>query len=323
MKLISPSVKILQVQPKDIKLYPKDQEELLKVIYKQIEIAGRTCYKSEDKITDTSAKEFTERMIKSGHTAMLEHGTVYLKCPISIYYTEDGEQMNIDNPLDYYLDNHYSKGEEIWNDDNSKNGYCYVTTNYRVIIENNALRDLQYICEPTDYHAKRTMVRFICDRGVSHELVRHRVFSFAQESSRFCNYSKDKFSGVTFVKPSWMPDNIYDVIKQSSVDVNKLDEYWYCWFNSIWESEMTYISLLNNYDNKIPDKRYKTKFKGNPWTPQQARSVLPNALKTEVIMTGFISDWRRFFKLRDDKHAHPDMQVLAHKLHEDFKRNDL
>ena len=175
MKLISPSVKILQVQPKDIKVYPKNQEELLKVIYKQIEIAGRTCYKSEDKITDTSAKEFTERMIRSGHTAMLEHGTVYLKCPISIYYTECEEQKQIDNPLDDYLDNPYSIGEEIWNDDNnSENGYCYVTTNYRVIIENNALRDLQYICEPTGYHEKRTMVRFVCDRGVSHELVRHK-----------------------------------------------------------------------------------------------------------------------------------------------------
>ena len=191
MKLILPSVKILQVKPKDIKLYPKDypddtlnskllQEELLKVIYKQIEIAGRTCYKSEDKITNTSAKEFTERMIKSGHTAMLEHGTVYLKCPISIYYTECEEQKQIDNPLDDYLDNPYSIGEEIWNDDNnSENGYCYVTTNYRVIIENNALRDLQYICEPTGYHEKRTMVRFVCDRGVSHELVRHKQLCVA------------------------------------------------------------------------------------------------------------------------------------------------
>ena len=206
---------------------------------------------------------------------------------------------------------------------NTDNKYAYVTLNYRHIVENDWLDDLQYICEPTKYHEKRTMVRFICDRGVSHELVRHRVFSFAQESTRYCNYSRDKFDGVTFISPSWMPENIFDTIAKAVVNVDNLDAYWYCWFNSIWESEMAYLSLLNNYDNRVADKRFKTKFKGNPWTPQQARSVLPNSLKTEIVMTGFNSDWNKFFKLRDDKHAHPDMQVLAHKLHEDFKRNDL
>ena len=179
MKLISPSVKILQVKPKDIKLYPKDypddtlnskllQEELLKVIYKQIEIAGRTCYKSEDKITDTSAKEFTERMIKSGHTAMLEQGTVYLK--IKLWKDEFSFESN---PIvTRYTENPFTSCK-FWNTD------CYITTNYRVLVENDWLDDLQYICKPTKYHEKRTMVRFVCDRGVSHELVRHKQLCVA------------------------------------------------------------------------------------------------------------------------------------------------
>ena len=157
MKLIKPSFEILESQG-----YLKD-----------IEIAGRTCYKSEDKITNTSAKEFVDRMIKSGHGAMLEHGTVYLTHPIE----------NSGSPLylgigTKYRENKYSKvNYDNW-------GTRYITTNYRVIIENDWLDDLQYLCEPTEHHEKRTAVKFICDRGISHEFVRHRIFSFAQESTR-------------------------------------------------------------------------------------------------------------------------------------------
>ena len=149
-----------------------------------------------------------------------------------------------------------------------------------------------------------------------------RIFSFAQESTRYCNYSRDKFDGVTFISPSWMPENIFDTIAKAVVNVDNLDAYWYCWFNSIWESEMAYLSLLNNYDNRVADKRFKTKFKGNPWTPQQARSVLPNALKTEINMCGFVSDWKHFFSLRSS-HAgatgmHPDMDYIANKIYDEF-----
>lgn len=132
-------------------------------IYKQIELAGRTCYKSEDKITPTSAKEFTDRMIKSGHGAMLEHGTIYLTIAKTV--------TNIGDPI-FYVRNKYSKVNE---DDL----FYFITTNMRVLVENNRLDDLQYQVEPTEFHEKRITVKFICDRGVSHEFVRHKLLCAA------------------------------------------------------------------------------------------------------------------------------------------------
>ena len=155
MKLIESSVQIIE---------EKDP-------YKMIELAGRTCYKSEDKITENSAKEFVDRMIKLGHGAMLEHGTIYLK----IDKTEDG---HLPPARLYWSDGNHKKYTKVRKHGNS----IYVTTNLRVIVENNRLDDLQYQVEPTEYHEKRITAKFICDRGVSHEFVRHRVFSFAQDS---------------------------------------------------------------------------------------------------------------------------------------------
>lgn len=147
MKLIKPSYSIIE------------QECGLNGIYKQIELAGRTCYKSEDKITEDSAKGFVDRMIKSGHSAMLEHGTVYLAIP-------EWDERGMPIFPDSLADNPYTKSclaYSIW----------HVTTNYRVLVENNLLEYLKYLCEPTEFHEKRVTVRFICDRGVSHEFVRH------------------------------------------------------------------------------------------------------------------------------------------------------
>lgn len=165
MRIIKPSFEIW------------DQEEGLEGVYKQIERAGRVCYKSEDKITEGSAKEFVERMIKSGHGAMLEHGTVYLRIPYGTM--DDAGEFSNEHIVARYVDNPYS----IVND-NIEDDYWYVTSNYRVIIENGWLGDLKHLCEPTEFHEERITVKFICDRGVSHEFVRHRVFSFAQESTR-------------------------------------------------------------------------------------------------------------------------------------------
>ena len=146
MKLIKPSFTIIEQGPG------------IEGIYKQIEMAGRTCYKSEDKITETSAKEFVDRMIKSGHGAMLEHGTIYL---FAEWYKDDGG-----SPLGKYKNNKYSR--YTWND----NG-AYVTTNLRVLVENGWMDDLKYLSIPTEYHARRVTVKFVCDRGVTHEFVRH------------------------------------------------------------------------------------------------------------------------------------------------------
>ena len=269
-------------------------------MYKQIELAGRTCYKSEDKITEDSAKEFVDRMIKSKHGAMLEHGTVYLKIRAS--YDTANQTWNIpQNFFPFFFErNKYSKVKKIESEDMCN---WYITTNMRVIVEHDLYDCLKYICEPTEIHEKRITARFTCDRGVSHEIVRHRVMSFAQESTRYCNYGKDKFGNeVTFIKPTW-----YNIVSDEQKEA--FDD-----FLSI--SEEAYMALLDKWENRVPDKRYKTKLKGNPLTPQQARQVLPNALKTEIVVTGFESDWEHFFELRTAGAAHPDMRKLALELQE-------
>ena len=172
MRLIKPSVELLK------------QDYTLDGIYKQIELAGRTCYHSFDKITSDSAKAFVDRMIKSGHVSVLEHGTVYLKLE-NVFLDHNDCCINpINRLVNYYIKNPYSRVVITDNDDNGFKSNVYITTNYRVLVENDQFADLKYICEPTEFHEKRIAVRFVCDRGVSHEFVRHRHFSFSQESTR-------------------------------------------------------------------------------------------------------------------------------------------
>lgn len=285
MKLIKPSFEIW------------NQPAGLEGVYKQIERVGRVCYKSEDKITEDSAKGFVDRMVKSGHGAMLEHGTVYLKIP---YGTMDDRGEFSNEPIVIkYIDNPYSV---VMN--NSENDYWYITSNYRVIIENEWIDDLQYLCEPTEFHAKRITVHFVCDRGVSHEFVRHRVMSFAQESTRYCNYSKDKFGNeLTFIQPCWLDDErlklygpYHTVIRDKS-------------------PESIFIANLNNAERDYLD------LIGLGWKPQEARAVLPNSLKTELVMTGFASDWNHFFDLRargTTGAPHPQAKELAEPLMKEF-----
>lgn len=171
---------------------------------KKIERAARTCYKSEDKITEdgSSASKMVAGLIKSGHEAMLEHGGL--------------------------------------------------------------------------------TVRFVCDRGVSHELVRHRMASFAQESTRYCNYSKDKFGNeLTFVMPTLYKDDFME------------DEAWNCWVETMKKCEESYMKLIKM-----------------GVSPQMARSVLPNSLKTEVVVTANWREWRHILSLRCAPDAHPDIRCL-------------
>lgn len=186
---------------------------------------------------------------------------------------------------------------------NTDNKYAYVTMNYRHIIEHNWLDDLKYLCEPTEYHEKRVTVRFVCDRGVSHEFVRHRVFSFAQESTRYCNYSKDKFGNeITFIIPNWMDpidvENIplYLTGQEYNISFGGID-----FANALSQCELCYKSMIRN-----------------GMKPQEARTVLPNSLKTELVMTGFVDDWKKFFELRDSNKAHPQARELASPLHKEF-----
>ena len=256
-------------------------------LYKHIEFCGRTAYKSEDKITENSAKEFVDRLVKSKHGAVLEHGTVYLIIP-------EREQKRYEYTL--LICNPYTKA--ILHDRD-----CYITTNYRVIIENDITHMLAYISKPTEFHEKRYTIKFTTDRGVSHELVRHRKFSFVQESQRYCNYSKDKFGGeITFIKPSFITvDEL-----PSNIDINASPEVFKAFILKVAFdfSEKAYFNLIKE-----------------GCTPQEARAILPNATKTEVLMTGFASDWRFFFDLRyygETGKPHPDMELLAGKAREEF-----
>lgn len=184
------------VEPKVEFMTPIDGEQILK----HIEQCGRVCYKSEDKITEDSARKFVANIIKSGHEAVLEH-------------------------------------------------YSFT-------------------------------VKFIVDRGVSHEIVRHRLAAYCQESTRYCNYSGDKFGNeITVIKPCfWDKDS--DNYKRWCYLMSAAEDY--------------YFNLLHNGA-----------------TPQEARTVLPNSLKTEVVMTANLREWRHFLKLRTSKAAHPQIRQVA------------
>ena len=164
MKLVHPSFEICEQGPN------------LESIYEAIERAGRTCYKSIRK-EGTTAKDFVDRMIKSQHYAMLEHGTVYLKVPAGKYSFLDVDYFDdCDDIKDSFFSNPYTRIH-------CQEGYYYISTNYRASVENFSEEFiselLQYLCEPTEYHEKRVCVRFICDRGISHEFVRHKLLCAA------------------------------------------------------------------------------------------------------------------------------------------------
>lgn len=292
MKLIKQSFEIL------------DQQCGLEGIYKQIEVAGRTCYKSEDKITEDSAKEFVDRMIKSGHGAMLEHGTVYLAIPIS-------EWRCTDDYRDSYISNPYSNVNDSLVDWENNEGTVYITTNLRVLVENSWLDDLQYICEPTEYHERRITVKFITDQGILREFTRHRVFSFAVESTRYCNYSKNRFSHeITFIQPNWISDK----------DI----ENYHMDFGYFTDQDTNHITAVNRFISALKNAEYfYMELIKLGWKPQQARNILPLATKCDMVMTGFVSDWKHFFELRDATSAHPQAQELAHSLHETFIQRGL
>lgn len=257
-------------------------------VYDIIEKAARICYKS----SGNTSKSFVDKLIQAKHFAMLEHGTIYLKCHVF-------KQSKL---FFKYKRNPFSKVIV-------KNAIAYITTNYRVIVENNWEEDLKYSCSPSE-HERRISVHFTVSIGIARELIRHRVFSFANESTRYCNYSKNKFDNeVTFVIPSWSmlkEGKIYTyydyIVPKFSYGEDKV------WITNdtlllkAWkESEEAYLNLIHS-----------------DFTPQQAREVLPLGVKSELVMTGFISDWKRLFEIRSSEAStgkpHPDMSYIIDKL---------
>ena len=264
-------------------------------IYKTIELAGRTAYHSQDKITPDSAKDFVDRMIKSKHGAALEHGTVYLAIP----YTDEETLSHYRGVAGKYNEVEFTRYSKVTM---MRGTHNYVTTNYRVLVENNWLDDLQYLCSPTEFHEKRYTMRFTCSRAIAQELTRHRVFSFLMESQRYVNYSKEKHGGeITFIIPSWIDRN-----KEPNTEAEV------AWLDAMKKAEGAYLDMVNG----IIRKGIVVMPADEKLTPQQARDVLPNATKTELIMTGFSSDWRHVMDLRlfgKTGAPHPDMVDLMKK----------
>ncbi len=200
MKIIKPSYEILS---------EIDRGEILS----NIEKYGRTCYKSEENITEESASNFVKAIIKGGHHSVIEHENI--------------------------------------------------------------------------------SVKFICDRGVTHEIVRHRLASYSQESTRYCNYSKDKFGNqLTVILPCWFQEIKEGQYRKHIMCPAKLTPE-YIWFLTMLQIEIDYKELIER-----------------GWSPQQARSILPNSLKTEIVVTANLREWRHILFLRTSPKAHPQIREV-------------
>lgn len=264
---------------------------------KFIERVARTCYKSEEYIKEGSADKLYNNLVNSEHFAMLEHYTVYLV-------------MDSSANLLKYTHNKYNRS--VLHD-----GKVYITTNLRVIIENDWMDVLEYaVNEPTKYHEKRYSVKFYANIGVSREYNRHRVNSMAESSTRYCNYAKDKFGKeLRVVCPSWHDKKwkSYSTLKHMCgliVGDNEscFDAFDY-WLFAMMSCEFSYMNLIRL-----------------GFTPDKARGVLPLDTATELIHTAYADDWEHFFELRTSiiaKTGKPHQQAseIADPLYLEFVEN--
>ncbi len=287
MKIIQPSYEI----------WP--QEEGVDGIYRQVERVGRVCYKSEDHVTADSARPFVGRLIANEHFAMLEHASVWLAAPA-------GE-------LDFYRHNRFSRFA-------SQGGTDYVSTNFRVVAEGRREADLKRFLSPClPQHERRVTVHFTTQIATTREFNRHRVNSMAEQSTRYCNYSKNKFGGeISVNRPEWVAaepggdtteqgaGTLADLVKALAQGADKwwgkLDN----WLFANLAAERAYMNLI----------RLGCK-------PQEARAILPLDTNTELVHTAFVDDWKHFFDLRalgTTGAPHPDAKALAEPLRRDFVR---
>lgn len=280
MKIVQPNIEIIEQAP--------GMEGALK----HIEIVGRTCYKSEDNITDDSCLRFVDILTRNGHFAMLEHATIYLTVPL------EKEAL-----IDIYEKNAFSRVIKPKGDT-----HAYITTNPRVIIENDWQCDMEYMVPAPTKHARRVTVKFTTQIAISREFNRHRVNSIAEESTRYCNYSKDKFGKEISVSlPSWIHEGNIKLC-QGSNDIKSLCE-------DIASTETKWWTSLEYwlFANLAAEYAYNNLIKLG-WTAQQARVVLPLDTKTELVHTAFIDDWKHFLDLRyygTTGKPHPDAYILG------------
>jgi thymidylate synthase (FAD) len=314
MKVVSPSVTVMRTGMETDFMTPEQF----------IEKVGRTCYKSEDKITAESAPKFVRNLINRCHEAMIEHWTLIFRVKREDFYRSvfnawkyafeywDREAKPEDSfvPKIRFTDdcdsNHYVISGNIrsWRDfirlHKRKGGFVphflYEVALAAPTFFDDLIPIKSSISEEDRWLSQITVkdlisdfehmvhhdvtLKFVCDRGVSHELVRHRAASFAQESTRYCNYADGKYGReITVVRPSWCD------IASSAYKM---------WLQSCEIDEMRYMNLIDI-----------------GCAPQEARAVLPNSLKTEVIVTGTIGHWMHFFGLRCGPEAQPDMREVA------------
>ena len=294
-----------------------------KDVLKKIEWVGRTCYKSTEQITDESAPKFVTNLIKRGHEAMLEHASFCFEIDYGVYHLMTDTIQMLSSEYGFKSFIRFTSEERFLMSGNVRawrdlffelKWVCGIPDYFKQFIHENPVLfpeyqdegfvhvnvspirpvhtdDLKYEQEFLT-HCDVT-VRFVVDRGISHELVRHRPASFAQESTRYCNYGKDKFGKqITFIIPEFF--------KYGS-------EEWCLWKNHMERCELDYLTLI-----------------GIGVTPEKARTVLPNSLKTEVIMTANCQEWRHFFSLRacnSTGKAHPQMLEVSRPLLDDFKKS--
>lgn len=306
IKVVNPSVELW-----------KQEGYTLDDIWKHIARCARVCYQSTPKNNGETDYGFLVRTllkgkdivnrhyyniekIKTCHLSVFEHGTVHLK--YRLFMVKDFAQAS------KFINNHYSKTKE---DD----GYLYVTTNMRVLIENNWMNELEFIDTTPNcpYYAERTTVNFITDIGASRELNRHRVNSISEESTRYCAYDKGKFGNrITVSKLPWIPDVDADGQYYSRGFYGDDEIFYDNYIQGHYCDGWTAIDWFL-YGLQICDLVYrKTRELG--WTAQQAREILPLNTKTQVVHTAFVDDWEHFIDLRSNGTSgvpHPMAKELA------------
>ena len=290
MKLIKQSFEILE-----------QKDFTIKGIKQFIERCARVSYKSEDKMTDTSYEKFVSMLVKRDHARPLEFGTVHLKMILPDF------QGFMNSLLTLGILN------DIWIKSTYVGDIIYITTNYRYYLDiTKHLPNVReyFTEEDNEYYPKRYTVHMILDRGVMDEFRTHVGLSHLAESTRYCNYSKDKFNNeVTFIHPCWLPN-------LSEGKYTDFDGLWYCNDLCIDEELNVQEEVFLEYLEYAENGYFALLNQG--WTPQQARSILPLGIKSELISCGFKEAWKNFFYRRDAKDAHPMAQEIAKPMHKEF-----
>lgn len=294
-------------------------------LYRHIERCARVCYKSEDKITDDSYKRIVDMLLTNGHLSCIEHGTVYLTIPAYLHdqdYASNEERKQANDLINFYINNPYSR---VY----IKLNTAYVTTNLRVLVENNILEEsLKFMDDrPTEFHAIRVTVHFISDISVNRSLNRHRLNSVSEESTIYCNYARAKFGKeLTISKPVWLSDE--DISKACDKIVGKSGSYEYNYLKIAraldrghdldykWSPVQYWLSA------NIMAEFFYMRLIALGWSSKQARTVLPLDTKSELVHTAFIDEWLNLFYWRGQE-DHPQTVDIIKQLQALFVKEEL